>query len=76
MERIISSDKELVLNFKVDGFSQVIVKEKLETYQTVRIPKAGVMTEIGKPNLLFIRQFVYHTVEHTFNFVYKAEYGF
>ena len=58
MDRLISTGKELVLKFQVNGFNQEIKREKMNVYQKITIPEAGVMTEIGKPNLPVIRELV------------------
>jgi len=54
----VSTDRELALSLKVDGFVQEIKIEKPGRFQSIAIPGAGFLEEIGKPNLPVIRRLV------------------
>lgn len=58
LQTIASTAKQFSFAVKVDGFVQDIKQEESITYQRVKIPNAGVMSEVGKPNLPVIRRLV------------------
>jgi hypothetical protein len=56
LKSIVSNNKELSFNLKIDGFEQEIIVEDSKRYQSIKIPKAGYTSEVGKPNLPVIRR--------------------